>query len=70
MTDACVRQYGMVARLRHLLTQKYLCYSKLGGEGQVKLCSDRNSMTALVLEPVFVTGDTSKETCRLAHACD
>ena len=57
-------EYGMVVRLRHLLTEQYLCYSKRG----VALCKERGLVaerdkTLLVLEPVFMADGAMKYNC-------
>jgi hypothetical protein len=63
-------QYGDTIRLRHLLTQKYLCYSKTGADleppravGGVGLCSERGPGTLVVFQPVFATSGEMKYNC-------
>lgn len=67
-------EYGQLVRLRHLLTQKYLCYYRKAGSEYVKLCAQRNSTrgsgtdaklahTLMKLDPVFVTTGPMKYKC-------
>jgi hypothetical protein len=64
-------EYGMLVRLRHLLTQQYLCYyAGPGGAETVRLCPQRNSQcnknlphTLIRLDPVFITAGPMKYNC-------